>query len=179
MTLRPLAVEDERLYPAFDAGLTDEDRRLRFFSPAHLSSRQIARFTQFDRSAAAAIVAIEAETGAIAGVSRLHRLPDESGEFAVLVRSDLKRQGLGTALMLKVFSEAGRIGVRSIVGLILRENTGMLRLARRLGFKLAAHPDDATLTVARLTPGLGAVEGSVAAGELACGRVPQRLVASL
>lgn len=31
--IRPLRVEDAALYPAFDAGLSDEDRRFRFFPP--------------------------------------------------------------------------------------------------------------------------------------------------
>lgn len=147
---RPVEVADERLYPAFDASLTAEDRRLRFFSPSHLSAQQIARFTRFDRDQAAAILAVEAEGGAIAGVARLHRLEAGSGEFAVLVRSDLKRQGLGAALLGRILDEAGRLSIGTVVGLILRENTGMRHLASELGFALADHPDDRELIVARL-----------------------------
>lgn len=148
--LRPLEREDALLYPAFDARLTDDDRRLRFFSPAHLSPGQIARFTGFDRRRAFATIAVEPDSGAIAGVARLHRLPDGSGEFAALVRSDLKGQGLGRELMERLVESARVFGVAAVVGLILPENVGMLSLARQLGFSLQRHPDDPGLVVARL-----------------------------
>lgn len=67
----------------------------------------------------------------------------------MLVRSGLKRRWLGTALMRRIIVDPAWIGVRKITGLVLRESTGMLRLARRLGFELTAHPDDRMLMLAR------------------------------
>ncbi|MBM3521865.1 MAG: GNAT family N-acetyltransferase, partial [Alphaproteobacteria bacterium] len=72
-------------------------------------------------------------------------------EFAVIVRSDLKGRGLGRLLMDRIITHARGRGVGEIVGDILRENTGMLALARDLGFELADDPDGPEIMRARLT----------------------------
>src|SRR6202043_4258770 len=96
LMLRPIRPEDEALYAPFFAGVTPEDLRLRFFAPIKtLSHTLIARFTQIDYARAMAFVAIEQATGAILGVVRLHSdANNETGEYAILVRSDLKGRGL-------------------------------------------------------------------------------------
>lgn len=151
--VRPLRPDDERLYPDFDARLSDEDRRFRFFSAAHLSERQIWAFTHFDRAEASAFAALDPADGAMLGVARLHRLEVDAGEFAVLVRSDLKGQGLGRELMTRVLRSAAPLGIRRIVGFVLRENACMLAFARDLGFALRADPDDAAVMRAELDLG--------------------------
>ena len=125
---------------------------MRFFSASYLSERQIWAFTHFDRAEASAFIALDPRDGAMLGVARLHRLSDGSGEFAVLVRSDLKGRGLGRALMERVLDAAEALRVRAIFGIILRENVGMRALARELGFTLRADPDDAALMRAELDP---------------------------
>lgn len=155
--IRPLRPEDERLYPDFLAQVSAEDRRFRFFSAAELSPRQIAGFTRYDPATALAFAAEARGDGRLLGVARLHRLGGEAGdgEFAVLVRSDLKGRGIGRALMEEICRRAPEIGVGRLVGLILAENTGMLGFARELGFDLANDPGD---------PGL--VRASARAGRL-------------
>lgn len=148
--IRPLRSEDARLYPDFDARLTDEDRRLRFFTPAHMSAGQIKRLTEFDRGSALAEVAIDVADGRMLGVSRLHRFAPGAGEFAVAVRSDVKGQELGRHLLHRVIDRADDIGVDSIEGIILQENAGMLALARDLGFAIGPHDSDPALLRARL-----------------------------
>lgn len=69
------------------------------------------------------------------GVARAMMDPDnQQGEFAVLVRSDLKHQGLGLLLMTKLIRYAKWRGTGELVGMVLRRNEGMLHLAAKLGF---------------------------------------------
>jgi acetyltransferase len=69
--------------------------------------------------------------------------PDNiAAEFGVIVRSDLKGSGLGHRLMVKLIEHLRERGTQRIVGTVLRENTGMLELARRLGFQESADPSN-------------------------------------
>ena len=95
LLVRPVRPEDEPLYPPFLQRVTPEDLRLRFFERVkEFSHAFIARFTRIDYARAMAFVLIDEVYGEMLGVGRLHRLWHEnSAEFAVLVRSDLKGRG--------------------------------------------------------------------------------------
>ncbi len=70
-------------------------------------------------------------------ITRLTRRPGtQDGEFAVLIRDDCQRQGLGTALVSKLIEVARAEGIKRLIGEILPENAGMKRLAEKLGFTL-------------------------------------------
>lgn len=61
--------------------------------------------------------------------------PDNANaEFAILVRSDLKGQGLGALLMKKIIRYCRARGTGVLSGSVLRGNERMLSLARELGF---------------------------------------------
>lgn len=149
--IRPLEPDDDARYPHFLSRISAEDRRYRFFSAARISERQIHGFTHYDPENAQALVALGAVDGQIYGVARLHRTVDDAGEFAVLVRSDLKGLGLGRALMERIIAAAEPMGIRTIFGLILRENSAMQDLARDLGFELRSDPADPELLRAELS----------------------------
>jgi acetyltransferase len=150
IVLRPLRSEDDELYPDFDAHVTDEDRRLRFLvALREIPQNQIFRLTHFDRHEARAYAAIEPGSGRLLGVGRIHRISAEEGEYAVLVRSDLKGLGIGHALMDLIMEGARDLGIRSVMGLILRENVNMIALCRELGFTFSAS-SEANLVEARL-----------------------------
>ena len=63
----------------------------------------------------------------------------ESGEYGILVRSDLKGHGIGWRLMQIMIEYAGSIGLKRVEGQVLRENVTMLAMCRHLGFQV--HPD--------------------------------------
>jgi len=152
MLVRPVRPEDEPLYPPFFAAVTPEDLRLRFFAPVrHFSHAFIARFTQIDYARAMAFIAIDEATGAMLGVVRLHADAQyESGEYAVLVRSDLKGQGLGWQLMQLIIEYARTEGIHTIHGQVLKENKDMLEMCRELGFQVAADPEEPSDVVVTL-----------------------------
>jgi acetyltransferase len=84
------------------------------------------------------------------------------GEYAVLVRSDLKGKGLGWALMQHLIAYAKSEGVQEIYGSVLAENTTMLEMVRELGFAIETAQDDATLRNVHLNLAKNPVKASTA-----------------
>jgi acetyltransferase len=150
--LRPVRPEDEPLYGPFFAAVTDEDLRMRFFAPVrNFSHAFIARFTQIDYARAMAFMAIEESSGNMLGVVRLHSDANyQTGEYAILLRSDLKGRGLGWVLMQLIIEYARSEGIGMIEGQVLRENTTMLAMCRELGFVVTPDPNESNVSVVRL-----------------------------
>jgi acetyltransferase len=153
--VRPVRPEDEPLYGPFLAAVTPQDLRLRFFAPVkEFGHAFVARFTQIDYARAMAFIAIEESSGEMLGVVRLHADANyDSGEYAILVRSDLKGRGLGWLLMQMIIEYARAEGLRTIEGQVLNENTAMLAMCRELGFDIARDPDDPDICVVKLAIG--------------------------
>ena len=144
---RPIRPEDEPLIHDFIEHVTMEDRRLRFLAPMkHFSHEFIARLTQLDYARAMAFVAFDEASGELAGVVRLHSDSIyETGEYAILLRSDLKGRGLGWALMQLLIEYGKSEGLKQIYGQVLRENTTMVEMCRSLGFKVEVDPTERDL----------------------------------
>ncbi|MBK5959345.1 GNAT family N-acetyltransferase [Rhodoplanes elegans] len=142
--LRPVRPEDEHLYLDFFKHVSEHDLRLRFFAPVkEFSHTFIARMTQIDYARAMAFVAIEERTGEMLGGVRIHSDANyEKGEYAVLVRSDLKGRGLGWVLMQRMIDYARAEGLSEVEGQVLRDNTTMLRMCTELGFRIEHDPED-------------------------------------
>jgi acetyltransferase len=150
--VRPMRPEDEPAITAFLGRVSREDLRLRFFhAMKEFSHSFIARLTQLDYARAMAFVATDTTTGEIIGVVRLHSDSlYESAEYAILLRSDLKGKGLGWALMQLLIEYAKAEGLKTISGVVLRENASMLQMCRELGFALHIDPSDAGVSLVTL-----------------------------
>jgi len=150
--VRPLRPEDEPLYGPFLAAVTQQDLRLRFFAPVkEFGHTFIARFTQIDYARAMAFIAIEESPGNMLGVVRLHADANyERGEYAILVRSDLKGRGLGYLLMQMIIEYARAEDLKTIEGQVLAENTAMLAMCRELGFSISPDPSDPDTCIVKL-----------------------------
>ena len=144
MAVRPLRPEDEPAIARFLAGISPEDLRLRFFHAVKdFSHRFTARLTQLDYARSMAFVALNAQ-GEITGVARLHSDSRyERAEYAILIASDLKGQGLGWALMQLLIDYAKAEGLKYLSGQVLHENTMMLAMCRELGFTVSSDAQDA------------------------------------
>jgi acetyltransferase len=66
----------------------------------------------------------------------------ETGEYAILLRSDLKGRGLGWLLMQQIIEYARAEGLKTIEGQVLSENTTMLAMCRELGFAISSDPQE-------------------------------------
>jgi len=150
--IRPVRPEDEPLYGSFFAAVTQQDLRLRFFAPVkEFGHTFVARFTQIDYARAMAFIAIEETSGKMLGVVGLHADANyDRGEYAVLVRSDLKGRGLGYLLMQMIIEYTRAEGLKTIEGQVLSENTAMLKMCKELGFDIAPDPRDPDTCVVRL-----------------------------
>ena len=85
------------------------------------------------------------------GAVRLHADANhETGEYGILLRSDLKGLGLGWELMRLMIEWAKAEGLREVEGQVLRENTTMLDMCRSLGFSIRIDPDDPELRLVTL-----------------------------
>ena len=149
--VRPIRPEDEPLYGPFFEAVTAGDLRRRFFEAVKdFGHAFVARFTQIDYAKAMAFIALDEATGEMLGVARLHDSAGDSGEYAILVRSDLKTLGLGWQLMQMVIAYARAKGLRCIEGQVLRENSPMLSMCRELGFEITSDPDEPSISDVKL-----------------------------
>jgi acetyltransferase len=144
MLIRPVRPEDEPKFVTFLEHVTGEDLRLRFFAPIkEFGHVFIARLTQIDYERAMAFIAVDEASGDMLGIVRLHSDADYvAGEYAILVRSDLKGRGLGWQLMRLIIEYARSEGLRRIEGQVLAENQQMIEMCRHLGFSVTRDPDD-------------------------------------
>jgi RimJ/RimL family protein N-acetyltransferase len=142
--VRPIRPDDEHLIRDLLAHVSKEDLRLRFFdSIKEFSPQFIARLTQLDYARAMAFVALDEASREVLGVVRLHSDKIQAtGEYAILLKSDLKGRGLGWALMQLIIEYAKSVGLCRIDGQILQENSVMLKMCRELGFKVRADAED-------------------------------------
>ena len=160
-TLRPIRPDDAEMLQAFVRGLSQESRYFRFASAMQeLPSRMLARYTLIDYDREMALVAVikerhtqddgsVTETERLVGVVRYITNPDAAScEFSLVIADDFKGQGLGSRLMMSIVDLARSKGLSEIVGLILANNTPMLRLMRSLGFTVAAFPEDPDFRIA-------------------------------
>jgi acetyltransferase len=150
--VRPVRPEDEEEFRRFFEKITPEDLRLRFFAPVRdFSHTFLVRLTQLDYARAIAFVAFDEETGEMMGAVRLHADANhETGEYGILLRSDLKGLGLGWELMRLMIEWAKVEGLHEIDGQVLRENSTMLDMCRSLGFSIRIDPDDPELRLVTL-----------------------------
>jgi acetyltransferase len=144
VSVRPIRPEDEPVLHEFLKHVTSQDLRLRFFAPMKEFTHEfIARLTQLDYARAMAFVAFDDVTNEMVGVVRIHSDSIyENGEYAILLRSDLKGRGLGWVLMQLIIEYARSEGLKMISGDVLRENTVMLEMCRSLGFEVKTDPAD-------------------------------------
>jgi acetyltransferase len=145
--VRPIRPEDEPLIHEFLRHVTSQDLRLRFFAPMKEFTHEfIARLTQLDYARAMAFVAFDEATSEMVGVVRIHSDSIyETGEYAILLRSDLKGRGLGWTLMHLIIEYAKSEGLKRISGQVLQENSAMLNMCRELGFAVKSDSTDHTL----------------------------------
>jgi acetyltransferase len=150
--VRPIRPDDEPLIHDLLRHVTPHDLRLRFFAQMKQFSHEfIARLTQLDYARAMAFVAFDEHTRELVGVVRIHSDSIyESGEYAILLRSDLKGRGLGWALMQLIIEYARSEGLKVISGDVLQENLVMLDMCRNLGFEVKVDPAEPDIRTVRL-----------------------------
>lgn len=138
LIVRPATAGDEAALRAMFGRASAEDVRFRAFGLDKAFAPKMARrLARIDPANETTLVAAEPEArDEVLGAVHLVRHPSEprKAEFDVMVRGDLKGQGVGYRLMLEVLHHARQRGFDTVEGYILRENRTMLRMAHELGF---------------------------------------------
>lgn len=146
--LRPIRPEDEPEHREFLNQLTPEDIRFRFFGLVReFPHSEIARLTQIDYDREMAFIATapkaDGSGSETLGVVRTVTDPDnETCEFAIIVRSDLKGQGLGYKLLEKMIGYCRARGTKTMTGQVMAGNHPMLDMVRALGFRVKRLEDE-------------------------------------
>lgn len=151
--IRPLRPsEDIALLAELLANVASEDLFMRFSQVIQgVPPEVLAKMARVDYDREMGFVALTENAQGqpvLLGVVDAFVMPDHSeAEFSILLRSDLKRSGLGSALMKKIISYCADRDIKTLVGMILKNNHGMRGLASHLGFSSTSDPDDDMVTV--------------------------------
>jgi acetyltransferase len=141
ITIRVIRPEDEPTTIALFETFSEQTIRLRYFSLLkRLTHDSLIRLCHLDYDREMALVAVQktADGPKFLGVSRYYLDPESmSAEYAVVVGDPWQKSGLGRHLMQRLIDVAKQRGVRRLRGPVLRENRGMLALAKELGMTVS------------------------------------------
>ncbi len=145
LLIRPIRPEDAPLLLSLYESLSPHSIYMRFFTPLRsFQHSMLVRYTQIDYDREIALVAIQEIEGEekMLGVARvILDIKQRHGEFAVIVSDACQGKGIGAELLSQCLSIAKGRGIESVMGVVLTENTQMLALGKKLGFKIARVPD--------------------------------------
>jgi len=153
--LRPIKPEDEPLIVELFHTFSEETMRFRFFQVIKEIPHEIlARYCNIDYDREITIVAerTDGKSRKIIGMTRLIVEPDgERGEIAVVVGDPWQNLGLGSKMLDYIIEISKDIGLKDIFGEILAENTRMIHLCNKRGFKIESLDDENYLATLNLT----------------------------
>ena len=150
--MRPIRPEDGRSEADFVANLSAQSKYYRFMHGLdRLTPAMLARFTQIDYDREMAIVAVvpgEDGEDSFLGVARYVTNPDgKSCEFALAIADAWQARGVGPKLMERLMHIAGERGLETMIGEVLAQNSRMLRMCKRMGFRSLRSPEDPEVIV--------------------------------
>lgn len=138
--IRPIKPSDAPLMVNHFLSLSPKSVYFRFFTPLkQLSQSMLIRFTQVDYDREIALIALigEGDEQIMAGVARVIFEPDgKGGEFSVVLGDKWHGKGIGASLLKRCLLYAARKGLKRVWGVVLAENRQMVKLAKKLGFKM-------------------------------------------
>jgi len=157
--IRPIHADDLAMHTAFVAGLSNETGYHRLLSPRKPQPDELWRMTHIDYAHELALIAtteidgVEQQMGVVRYVRGETPETAHVAEFAVVIADAWQHHGIAHKLMRKLIDAAAAAGVQQLADITLYDNTGMLALARKLGFKLQRDPGNPNVTRLRLALG--------------------------
>lgn len=139
VTLRPIRPEDEPHFIEFHQALSQESIRSRYFEFLSLEERiaheRLSRICNCDYERDIALVGeIENKIVSVARLSKIYGTSD--AEFKMTIIDSFQKKGLGKQMFLTLLEIARQEHIEKIYAHILKDNTGMLHIAKNLGFTL-------------------------------------------
>ena len=148
VTLRPIRAEDAPLVREFLNELSGESRYMRFQKWVHAPSDKLVHFltdVDYDRRMALVCAARRGDREEIVGEARYVMNADgKTCELGIVIADAWRKSGIAGLLMEALLRGARERGVQSVEGLVLADNTEMLRFVRALGFDTQLVAEDRT-----------------------------------
>ncbi|HWI73464.1 MAG TPA: GNAT family N-acetyltransferase [Baekduia sp.] len=135
VTIRPLTAADGPELVRGLEHLSDRSRYRRFLGTPSFGPHTLEYLTDVDHHDHEALGAAETTTGTGIAVARFIRLQDDptTAEIAITIADAYHRRGLGTLLLDLLATRAREESITTFTGLVLADNTPMLRLLSHLG----------------------------------------------
>ena len=151
--IRPLLETDLALLKEFLHALSARSVYLRFLAPVReFSEKMLTQLIRVDHKSHIALAAFPAADSSpyLLGIARLFIENDLSAaEFSVVVLDSWQGKGIGAELFSRVLEIGTSNKVQKIWGLVLPENTQMLKLARSLNFEVRREQDSCEYFVSK------------------------------
>ena len=148
VTIRPIRADDSGMEQEFIRHLSKESRYFRFMaSLRELPPKKLKFFTEidYDRHMAFVATVMREDKELEIGVARyVHTENSGSCEFGVTVDDAWQGSGVAGVLMTSLEDTAREHGFKTMEGIVLPNNSKMLKFAQKRGFKshLVAGEDD-------------------------------------
>ena len=149
LNVRPASSEDEQIVGGFFREVTPDDLRFRFLSSLKsVGSGLVHQLVDVDHTATENLLAFDAKNGELAATAMIAADEQSSdAEVAVSVRSDLKGQGVGWAMLQHACDYAKARGFKQLHTVELSDNRLAISLEQEMGFTGHPCPDDMNLTI--------------------------------
>jgi RimJ/RimL family protein N-acetyltransferase len=137
--VRPLRRHEDQVVRELYAHLSPRTRYQRFFSPMpELPDSVVRLLVDVDNCSRLALIAYRDEApDDIFGMVSFGAIDAGSAEVALLVRDDWQRQGLGTALAMRILDAADARGFRRFVTHVQWGNEPIRRILKKVGVAIS------------------------------------------
>jgi len=144
VTIRRLVKNDVGLLREFFRGLSKRTLFWRFMSPVHeVSEKLLYQLADTKHDGHYALIAEHEENRHHQTVAEARYIRDQSDpekcEFSISIADEMQGQGLGFSLLQFLERHASKNGVLEMTAETLRENTAMVRLAKRAGYSVVTN----------------------------------------
>lgn len=134
--IRPLTTDDGDELKRGLEHLSPASAYRRFLgTPPTLNGTTLRYLTDVDHVNHEALGAADPDTGHGIGIARFVRSTEDlsRAEIALAIADEWQHRGLGTLLLNALATHARAVGISTLTGLVLADNTGMLKLFEHLG----------------------------------------------
>lgn len=149
--LRPARAEDQALVEDYLIGLSDESRRLRFWSTAIDVSGIASRAVREEYPEHLTLLAVTGGDQRVVGGAQFIKENATCAELSVSVADELQGAGLGSLLVGKVVDAAFHAGIDRLEAQVLPENHRMIDVFRQSGHPLSIRAKPGSVSVEILT----------------------------
>ncbi len=145
--IRPIRADDEPHLLALLRGLSDDDRRFRFFSLANDLSRTAHDEADVDNVHSLGLLATVGRPERIVGHALYAPAGDGRAEVAFAIAAEYQRRGLATILLGQLADAAVANGIDIFEAIVLPENRRMLHLLRESGFPIKTRYEEGNVEI--------------------------------